>query len=380
VPKKVFVSGFFDLLHSGHIAFLEEAAQYGDLYVAIGSDQTYYELKGRLPINSEQERLYMVQALRYVKQAVVSHGSGILDFIDEFIHIRPDILIVNEDGNLNIKQELCRRYGVDYMVLQRTPRSGLTARSSTAMRKIITMPFRIDIAGGWLDQPFVSKFYPGPVITISIEPTVEFNNRSGMASSTRSRALDLWGPRLPQGDAEKLAKILFCYDNPPGTHHVSGSQDAIGIVFPGLNIAHYSGDYWPTQIESVNDEETLQFIEQSLYMIPIGPRGPEYDVLSETHIDRNGAKALSDATLECWEAILRQDKVGFGRAFRASFEAQVAMFPLMMNEVVEQMIKQFSRYALGWKLSGAGGGGYLILVCDQPLDHAIRVNIRRKGD
>jgi len=122
VPKKVFVSGFFDLLHSGHIAFLEEAAQYGDLYVAIGSDQTYYELKGRLPINSEQERLYMVQALRYVKQAVVSHGSGILDFIDEFIHIRPDILIVNEDGNLNIKQELCRRYGVDYMVLQRTPR------------------------------------------------------------------------------------------------------------------------------------------------------------------------------------------------------------------------------------------------------------------
>jgi cytidyltransferase-like protein len=56
MPKKVFVSGCFDLLHSGHIAFLQETASYGDLYVALGSDQTVYELKGRLPVNSEQEQ------------------------------------------------------------------------------------------------------------------------------------------------------------------------------------------------------------------------------------------------------------------------------------------------------------------------------------
>ncbi len=57
--KKVFVSGCFDLLHSGHIAFFEQAANYGDLYVAIGSDKTIFELKGREPVNSEDERLYM---------------------------------------------------------------------------------------------------------------------------------------------------------------------------------------------------------------------------------------------------------------------------------------------------------------------------------
>ena len=62
--KKVFVSGCFDLLHSGHIAFFEEAAGYGDLYVAVGSDRTIFELKGREPVNSENERLYMVKALR----------------------------------------------------------------------------------------------------------------------------------------------------------------------------------------------------------------------------------------------------------------------------------------------------------------------------
>ncbi len=380
MPKKVFVSGCFDLLHSGHVAFLQEAASYGDLYVALGSDKTVYELKGRLPVNDEQERLYMVQSLACVKQAMISTGSGMLDFIEELKAVKPDILIVNEDGNLPDKQELCQQLGIEYLVLQRTPRDGLVARSTTALRKVVTMPFRIDIAGGWLDQPFVSKHYPGPVITISIEPTVEFNNRSGMASSTRHKALDLWGPRLPHGDPEKLANILFCYDNPPGTPHVSGSQDAIGIVFPGLNISYYNGGYWPERIESINDELTLQFIEQAIYMIPLGPRGPEYDVLSQTKINREGAKALADATLSCWDAILRHDIHDFGRYFRASFEGQVAMFPLMMNDMVATMIERYRDRALGWKLSGAGGGGYLILISDQPIEHAIRINIRRQND
>ena len=80
MPKKAFVSGCFDLLHSGHIAFFQEAARYGDLYVAIGSDRTLFELKDRRPVNSEQERLYMIQSLAYVKKAFVSKGSGMLDF------------------------------------------------------------------------------------------------------------------------------------------------------------------------------------------------------------------------------------------------------------------------------------------------------------
>jgi galactokinase/mevalonate kinase-like predicted kinase len=44
------------------------------------------------------------------------------------------------------------------------------------------------------------------------------------------------------------------------------------------------------------------------------------------------------------------------------------------------MIDQYKDQALGWKLSGAGGGGYLILVCDCPIENAIRVTIRRKSD
>lgn len=380
MPKKVFVSGCFDLLHSGHIAFLEEAAKYGDLYVALGSDKTVFELKGRVPVNSEDERLYMMRSLNCVKSAFISHGSGMLDFLEEFKQIHPDILIVNEDGNLPAKRRLCEEMGIEYMILHRVPHPGLEARSTTALRTVNTMPFRIDLAGGWLDQPFVSKYYPGPVITISIEPTIEFNDRSGMASSTRRKAIDLWGPRLPHNDIEKLARILFAYDNPPGTPFVSGSQDSIGIVFPGLNISHYDGEYWPKKIESVHDETILSMIEQSLYLVPLGPRGAEFDVLSQTVINRENAKALSDAAMNCWNAILRSDLRGFGSAFQAAFYGQVAMFPLMMNEMVAEMIEQYRNEALGWKLSGAGGGGYLILVSDHPIKDAIRIIIRRKSD
>jgi len=253
----------------------------------------------------------------------------------------------------------------------------LEARSTTALRNVCRIPYRIDVAGGWLDQPFVSTYYPGAVITISLEPTVEFNERSGMASSTRRKAIELWGPRLPVDNYEKLAKILFCYDNPPGTREISGSQDAIGIVFPGLNKAYYEGEYWPSRIESVQDEATLRFIESALYLVPLGPREYGFSVLSDTNITRAGAQALSEATDRCWDAILAHDIRAFGQYFRASLEAQVAMFPHMMTPLVAKLIDRYRDVALGWKLSGAGGGGYLILVADQPIEDGFQITIRR---
>ena len=46
----------FDLLHSGHVAFLQEASRLGDLHVCIGSDETVLGLKGRRPVNTQTER------------------------------------------------------------------------------------------------------------------------------------------------------------------------------------------------------------------------------------------------------------------------------------------------------------------------------------
>ncbi len=380
MPKKVFVSGCFDMLHSGHVAFFQQAAQFGDLYVALGSDRTVTELKGRAPINNQEERLFMVRSVACVKDVFISRGSGILDFVEEMKAIQPDIFIVNEDGNIPAKQDLCAEWGIEYIVLQREPHANLTPRSTTTLRQLQRMPFRIDVAGGWLDQPWVSRHHPGPVLTISLEPTIEFNERSGMASSTRRTAIDLWGPRLPAGDPAKVAYILFCCDNPPGTTEVSGSQDAIGLVFPGLARADYEGGYWPTRIDSIHDEKVLRFIEDALYLVPLGPREAGFSVLSGTRIDEAGAKALADAANACWEAMLRQDVAAFGQTVRASFEAQIAMFPNMIVPSIPKLIERYRDQALGWKVSGAGGGGYLILVADHPVENALRVLIRRRDD
>ncbi|MEN9696598.1 MAG: hypothetical protein RLZ56_19 [Bacteroidota bacterium] len=377
--KKVFVSGCFDLLHSGHIAFLEQAARYGDLYVCIGSDNTIFDLKGRYPIITQEERRYMLQALKCVHVCKINKGSGILDFQEELKSIQPDIFVVNEDGNTPAKAALCASMGIEYKVLERIPTEGLPARSTTSLRTNSIIPFRIDLAGGWLDQPYVNQLYPGPVLTISIEPTIEFNNRSGMSSSTRNKAIELWKAQLPEGDLEQLAKILFSFENPPGTKNVAGSQDALGIVMPGLNKLNYNASYWPESINAVHDEAILSFLEQYLYLIPLDPRHNTYDVLSNTHITEKGAQALALAAADCWTAILAQDIIGFGKAFTASFQAQIKMFPNMVDAVLMKTIRELSSNALGYKLSGAGGGGYLILVSEKPIANAIQIKIRRKN-
>lgn len=379
IQKKVFVTGCFDLLHSGHIAFLQEAATYGDLYVSIGSDANVEHLKGRYPVNSQEERKYMIDALACVKQCRINSGWGIIDFEKELRDIMPDFFIVNEDGHTPTKQALCKDMGIEYKVLKRIPHADLPVRSTTSLRTECTIPFRIDLAGGWLDQPFVSKYHPGPVITISIEPTVEFNERSGMASSTRRKAIDLWRTEIPSDNAEKLARLLFSYENPPGTKEVAGSQDALGIVLPGLNRLDYNGNYWPEKIHTVHEEGILTWIEKNLYLVTLGPRVGSYSVLDNTRITPEGAAALSKATLDCWNALLKKDIKAFGDAFRKSFEAQVAMFPNMVDHEIMNTIDQYSSAAFGWKLSGAGGGGYLILVAHEPVEGAMKIKIRRKN-
>jgi cytidyltransferase-like protein len=376
--KKIFVSGCFDMLHSGHVRFLEEAADYGEVHVGIGSDRTVKELKGRYPVNTQAERRYMLEALRHVKTCQINSGSGIMDFLKELKRVSPDVFLVNEDGNTPAKAQLCERLGIRYVVLKRDPRAHLPARSTTSLRKECRIPYRLDLAGGWLDQAFVSRHGAGPVLTISVEPTMEFNERSGMASSSRRRAIELWQTDLPGGDTEKTARVLFSFENPPGTKEFSGSQDSIGIVYPGLNRLDYHGEYWPNRITPENDEKILRWIEARLHLISLGPRKSDFRVRQDTRVTPARVRALAAAADGCWQAILSQDEKEFGRQVRASFEAQISMFPRMMDANVRTAIKQYAGRALGWKLSGAGGGGYLVLVSHRPVPGSIQLKIRRQ--
>ncbi len=109
--KKVFVSGCYDMLHSGHVAFFKEASKYGDLYVGIGSDSTIENLKKRKTVYSEKERLYMVKAIRYVTDAFINAGSGMMDFIDTVDRVKPDIFVVNSDGGSDERRESSAKRG-----------------------------------------------------------------------------------------------------------------------------------------------------------------------------------------------------------------------------------------------------------------------------
>lgn len=379
--KKVFVSGCYDMLHSGHVAFFKEASKYGDLYVGIGSDATIFQLKARRTICAEAERLYMVKAIRYVKDAFINPGSGMMDFVETVERVKPDVFVVNEDGGSETKRKFCEERGIEYVVLQREPDAGLEARSTTSLRTHVKpqLPYRLDLAGTWIDQPYVSKYGAGWAITISLEPTIEFMERGGMSTSTRNAMKKIWPYNLPNYDPEKLAKLVFCFENEPEKGgHISGAQDAIGICIPGLSRHYYDNHYWPEKIETIHDEEILSWLEQHLCMIPTFPRPEGTSVIEGCKIDEVGVKALAAAADACWDAILKRDLQAFAAAFKASFEAQTAMFPAMLSNDVEAWIDRYREQALAWKLSGAGGGGYLALVCEVPPVEAIRIKIRRR--
>ena len=304
-----------------------------------------------------------------------------MDFVESVERVKPDVFVVNEDGDSEIKRMFCKERGIEYVVLKRVPEDGLTERSTTSIRNTVKsqLPYRLDLAGTWIDQPYVSKFSPGWALTISLEPTIEFVERCGMSTSTRNAARKIWPYQLPNYNSEMLAKLLFCFENEPNKNeHVSGAQDAIGICMPGLCRHYYNNNYWPEKIESCLDEDVLCWLEEHLCMMLMFPRRPGTTVVENSHLCEENVKELADAASRCWDAIMRKDLQGFAASFKASFEAQIKLFPGMMAEGVAEEIEKYKDKVLAWKMPGAGGGGYLAMVCEKPLEGSIRIKIRRR--
>jgi len=372
--KRVLVSGCFDLLHAGHIAFFKKASTYGELYVSIGTDQNIKYLKGNSPYFSQEERLYIVNAVQYVHQAFLSSGSGILDFKPDLIRLQPDIFIVNADGHTEEKERLCKEYGVEYIVLNRIPEPGLTVRASSEIKKDLRMPYRICLAGGWLDQPWISEMHSGPVVVVQIKPTIDFNERSGIGTSSRKVAQELWGDRIPEGDPIHNAKLLFGAENPPGVQYISGSQDHLGLMLPGINRLFYEGDYWPSRIDSLVDRSTAEWLQKVVHLIPIHPRPVQYNPVQIKNITVRWVKILAESGEVCWQSIQNKDVVGLGRSLTLSLKAWKHLLPMTVLEESLDALKRYTSYP-GAIFSGSGGG-YIILASKEPIPEAIKIKIR----
>lgn len=356
----------------------------------------------------QEERLFMVKNIKAVKDAYINEGSGVIDFLPTLDKVKPDVFVVNAEGGSDEKRKICAERGIEYVELQRTPHEGLKARSSSDLKKALStasdnttqnagIPTRLDLAGTWIDQPYVSMYHPGWAITISLDPTFEVRDRCGLSTSTRNMIKKIWPVKLPKMDPEMLARLVFCFENNPERHDgiISGAQDSIGICVPGLARHYYDNNFWPEKIESTQDEMTLRFLEDHLVMIPMQPRRPGCSVVEGKDITPAKVKALADAADACWTAILAHDLAAFVAAYKASFEAQIAMFPGMVNPSingviepeasVQPMIDHYSALddVLAWKMPGAGGGGYLALVVKDSKefaenhDEAIHLQIRR---
>lgn len=97
--KVVLASGVFDLLHLGHVRFLEEAKCAGGkeskLIVIIARDSTVEKTKGRKPIMSEDQRCMLVESLKVVDEAILGYKD--LDIGEVIGKVKPDVIALGYD-------------------------------------------------------------------------------------------------------------------------------------------------------------------------------------------------------------------------------------------------------------------------------------------
>jgi len=103
--KRVVVAGTFDLLHPGHVFLISEAAKLGDVFVVVARDKNVLRAKGHPAIVPEDQRRFMVEALKGVTKAVL--GSEDTDLFRAIEKLNPDILLLGP--NQQVSTELAQR-------------------------------------------------------------------------------------------------------------------------------------------------------------------------------------------------------------------------------------------------------------------------------
>lgn len=249
-----------------------------------------------------------------------------------------------------------------------------------------TLPNRLQLAGGWIDQPFVSRHNPQPpgaMVVVQIEPNFRPMDRSGLATGTRAVALKLWKGKLPHRPREQLVRELYEAEN-RGKATPSGSQDMVGLIYPGVSRLDYdfaaNGGVFPVHVESLNDAREARWLENVLHLLPVEPRPEGYSPLGVRNLGPRWVARLGQAGRDCFDAIRRRDLAALGASLNRNMKCwetllpHVVRHPLLKVDLMT-LLKAYQRRYSGAMYSGCGGG-YLIVVSDTPVPGAFKVNVR----
>ena len=248
------------------------------------------------------------------------------------------------------------------------------------------IPNRLQLAGGWIDQPFVSRFNPRPpgsMVVVALEPTFRVMDRSGCASGTRAVATKLWKGRLPNRPLEELVRELYEAEN-KGKAKPSGSQDMIGLIYPGINRLDYdfaaNGGVFPSHIEMLTRARPVRWLEKVLHLLPVEPRPEGYNPLGEKHLDPKWIARLGQTGKDCFDAIRRMDIEALGASLNDCMVCWEKILPHIVRHPtlkvdLKAILRVYQQRYSGAMFSGCGGG-YLLVVSRKPVPGTFQVTIR----
>jgi len=248
------------------------------------------------------------------------------------------------------------------------------------------IPNRLQLAGGWIDQPFVSQHNPKPpgsMVVVQIEADFRPMDRSGIASGTRAIAMKLWKGKLPNRPLDQLVRELYEAEN-KGKADPSGSQDMIGLIYPGVNRLDYDfnvhGGVFPSHVESCNSAKVARWLEKVLYLIPVEPRPDGYSPLGEKNLTPKWVAKLGQSGQDCYNAIVNRDAAALGASLNLNMKCWETLLPHVVRHPLLRLdlmalLKAYQGQYLGAMYSGCGGG-YLIVVSHEPVPGAFQVKVR----
>ena len=248
------------------------------------------------------------------------------------------------------------------------------------------IPYRMAFAGGWIDQPFVSRLNPRPpgsMVVVAVEPAFWFMERAGVATGTRAVAAKLWRDRLPPSDPAELVRELYDAEN-KGKAEPSGSQDMIGLVYPGINRLDYdfaaNGGVFPSHIESLNSPRLARWLERVIHILPVAPRPDGYNPLGKQNLDLRWIARLGRSGQDCFDAIRQRDVAALGASMNECMKCWETLLPHVVRHrtITTDLVGLLQAYQAqypGAMYSGCGGG-YLFVAAEEPVPGAFNVTVR----